>query len=177
MKDDDFKDLQIGSHSVFRAVYEQYVDLVSFVIGKFGIKGHRQEEIVQDVFESLFVNSKSIHSVAGLKAWLCATARNKSVDFIRREKVKDSSQRDIGQITTSNYSDHHKHWESMHFMSQIQKVMNSEQDGTILKMFYVEEMSCKEIAEVLKMSVNSVSSILSRLREKIRTNHLDEVGK
>lgn len=165
---ENFKQLQDGNQKVFQQIYDQYIDLVGFIVRKFGVSGASLEEIVQDVFVSFYMHRMEIKSADGIKPWLCVAARNKAIDFLRKEKVKDKASDEIERSWDSNSSDHHKTWEATYFMAQIDKLVNSEKDGEILKLFYVDDLSCKEIAQRLGTTANTVSSNLSRLRKKVK---------
>lgn len=79
-----------GEQQALEAAINQYAPLVVSVIrGKGGqmVSPMDMEELTSDVFLSLWQGASAL-TTHNLKAWLCRVARNKTVDFLRRQRAE-----------------------------------------------------------------------------------------
>jgi RNA polymerase sigma-70 factor (ECF subfamily) len=77
------------------ALYDRYIRLVFSVA--FRITGNRQtaEEVVQDVFQNVWISAQSYQSAAGsVSAWLLGITRHRAIDATRskRERARNREQ-------------------------------------------------------------------------------------
>lgn len=120
------------------------------------------EDIAQESFECLWTNFESVtdHPSSQL-SYLYNTARNKCLNLLRHEKVKDNAHYE-------NLADSGSSWEEDHLENLIRSEVYNEifnaikrlpvQCRKIYEMAYFEEMPEKKIADMLNISVNSVKS-------------------
>ena len=81
--------LQAGERAALRRTMEVYAGYTSAVLGN-TLRGQASredlEELLSDVFLSLWRSREGLDPDKSLKAWLAAVARNRAVDFLRRKK-------------------------------------------------------------------------------------------
>lgn len=74
-------------NQVFEEIYYEYGHLVGFVISKYISSKNDIEELINDVFLSFFNNLDKI-KLQNIKAYLTKTAKNRAIDFLRKENNK-----------------------------------------------------------------------------------------
>ena len=81
--------LQAGERAALRRTMEVYAGYTSAVLGN-TLRGQASredlEELLSDVFLSLWRSREGLDPEKSLKSWLAAVARNRAVDFLRRKK-------------------------------------------------------------------------------------------
>ena len=119
-------------------------------------------------FFKLWTNrDKWVREGAQISTWLYRVTLNRSIDFKRRPKgetldeapeVEDRSPNAVTLIQRSQTSK----------MLKEATTKLSEQQQAALALFYQQELSNAEAAEVLGVSVNAMESLLKRARQKLR---------
>jgi RNA polymerase sigma-70 factor (ECF subfamily) len=125
------------------------------------------EDAVQEVFLRLYRQSDPPREPEGLRRWLLRVTVNYCRDVLRspwrKRRVPLTEVPDTPVFDRPEQSDLY------------QAVMAlPEKYRTVLYLFYYEEMSVRELAELLKLSQSAVTTRLSRAREKLK-NKLTEV--
>ena len=81
--------LQAGERAALRRTMEVYAGYTSAVLGN-TLRGQASredlEELLSDVFLSLWRSREGLDPDKSLKSWLAAVARNRAVDFLRRKR-------------------------------------------------------------------------------------------
>ncbi len=126
------------------------------------------EDIVQDTFIGYLTTKKDFETLEHIRAWLIRVtinkAKNKNISFFRRNTVP-----------LENYM------EALTFVSEESSelfvtVMNlPEKYRVVIHLFYYEDYSIKEIADILKLSQSNVKVRLSRGRMLLKNILRQEV--
>ncbi|MFV0377330.1 MAG: RNA polymerase sigma-70 factor [Mangrovibacterium sp.] len=130
------------------------------------------EDIAQEAFESLWVNFEKIENIHAVQlSYLYNTTRNKCLNSIRHEKVKN-------ELSDKQESELFVNWETDHLDTLIKSEVYNElfsaiaslpaQCRKIYEMTYLEKMSEKEIAERLSISIHSVKSQKQRGKQLLK---------
>ena len=129
------------------------------------------EEVVQNSFMSAFNYLHSFRQESSFKTWLLRIVFNEAIKMQKAEK-KYQWQEIIQD----------EHGEELIFMStpnpllkketkeQVAKTISqlNEKESVVLNLFYIEELSVKETAEVLGFSENNVKVLLHRARKNFK---------
>ncbi len=122
---------------------------------------HLAEDIAQNVMAQLVADDfkvlKSFSFHSRLSTWLIAVARNQTLMHLRKKNLPTRElKEEVPAPVTNNES--------------LRTVMASlpERDGKLLRLYYFDNWSFKEIAKDLQISENSVSPLLMRARERLR---------
>ena len=167
----EFEALTDGDDKVFQKVFEAYVGLIQFVVGKFRLSSDTKDDIVQEVFVKLYENRRKLTGANTIKAWLCTTARNLCIDQTRRkpttsfEDAQESGQELAPQAAGPDSAV--REAEVILVQELIDKVVEQTGDDTF-RLFYSEGMSAKDIAIMKEEAVSTVTTRLSRLRKRFR---------
>ena len=133
----------------------------------FGIKFLRDSEnaqdIVQDVFEKLWINRKNV-TVEKAKSWLFTTANHLMLNQVKRNKVKQQHLESLGWSHT-NSSD--KHFETQQLIELLVKDLPPLQKS-ILLLRDLEGYSYQEIGSMLSLTEAQVKVYLFRARLKVK---------
>jgi len=120
------------------------------------------EDIAQDAFEVLWNNFESIENVPSAQlSYLYNTVRNKCLNQLRHNKVKDKLSGNLNQGIILPWEDDHL---GILIRSEVYKELSNALESLppqcrkIYQMTYFLKMSEKEVAEALAISVNSVKA-------------------
>ncbi len=164
---------------------EKYSSLVCWAIkqrlGRFGYNFNQEDvwDIHQDVFFCIWKDRKlaQLKDKNKIAAWLSMIAGNKAVDYfklVKRQKDYTISIFEEGQKTLpEEILSTNKAAESV-YTSDINDLVTetleefSHEERIILKFNLLYQKKHQEIAETMNLSVNTVSTIISRSKEKLK---------
>jgi RNA polymerase sigma-70 factor, ECF subfamily len=164
----------IDSFSILIDRYEQR--LTRYIKRLFFLNEQDVEDVLQNVFIKAYIN---IHSFSGnykFSSWIYRIAHNETINFYKKLKNKSSSHLadlDIDSKALQNIIHEDLNPEDGYidqiFSLDISKILNS-MDGKykdILILRFLEEMDYIEIADVLRISVGSVGSLINRAKKQL----------
>jgi RNA polymerase sigma factor (sigma-70 family) len=162
---------QNGDLRAFEQLLYMHEDAVySFVYNK--VRNEMDaEEITQDVFMKAYKNIKSFRKEAKLRTWLFTIAHNTTASHYRKKELKttpvDDTPKAHGIASTieesmSKVSDE----ERTRFIAQAMVNM-APQQRALIQLFYLEELSIKEICDITELSEASVKTGLNRGRNRL----------
>jgi RNA polymerase sigma factor (sigma-70 family) len=131
------------------------------------------DDIIQDVFEDLVEdNCRALSSIKDrdrLEPWLCAVALHKTIDFVRKKGRDSRSAATHSYVLEQNATYSHSgpfDEELMERVSEAAKELRPDEQ-LLLKWFYVHRLKYREIANLARVPINTVSSRLFRIRKKL----------
>jgi RNA polymerase sigma-70 factor (ECF subfamily) len=125
-------------------------------------------DLVQETFLVLTRRSQQIRDFSQIKCWLFTTLRREFIRTIRRRK-KYFEVEFLPDIHNSPTSDLEP-WQSLDARIVLDALLRvNERYRATLKLFYLSELSYKEIAETLGMPIGTVMSRLSRGKEQLKS--------
>lgn len=137
------------------------------------IIGNREEaeEAAQDVFIKCFQSIGSLGDESKFLPWILKISYNKSIDYVRRKKVKllELENEKLESPVDNKYEKEEGD------LSQYLSVCD-ETEKTIITLYYQEEMSTQEIADILQLTKSNIKIKLFRARNKIK-NFIEEKAK
>ena len=121
------------------------------------------DDVVQDTFLKYHLSKKEFSSPEHIKAWLLRVAINKAKDLGRRTwRWNAVSLDEVAQTLTTEQT------EDTWLLAEVMKLPAKYR--IVLHLFYYEDYSVAEIANILKVSEGSVKTRLSRARSMLRNN-------
>ena len=138
-----------------------------------GLIKDNAEELTQEVMSTIWSKSELYDATkASISTWVFAIARNKKVDFFRKNTTKSLNEEDVREFLyeeNNKYSVHESEIKDQ--VSRINKELNKEQ-RKIIKMNFFENKSHKKIADELEIPLGTVKSrirhILTKMQEFLR---------
>ncbi len=122
------------------------------------------EDILQEVSIALVTKNAPLENEEHLKRWLIRVTINKCRDLHRHLKV----------IETEPLEDHEDipADEKGEIMEELQQL--PEQYRNIIYLYYYEQYTLQEIADIMKKSINTISSGLQRARNQLKRVLIEE---
>lgn len=155
--------------------FEEFFDLYKLKIINlcYGMVHDTQkaEDLCQDVFLEVYSSIKSFQGKSKLSTWLYRIAVNKTINYLRKEKIKkffvpiESIEYHLHSQDRADLSMQEK--EKIEKISKIIDTLSSKQKQAFV-MFYYDELPQKEIAEVMQVSLASVEVMIHRAKKTIK---------
>ena len=177
--------LRNSDESAFRKLVEKYeLNVYNTCIGMLGNEDNAKD-ISQDVFIEVF---RSIHKFRGdskISTWLYRLAVNKSLNHIRDNKkhrivksiqrffIKDENEtldlQDFGSQNAEQEIEQNEHSKALH--QALNKLPENQKTAFVLKNY--DDLSYKQISEIMELSHSSVESLIHRAKTNLQ-KHLEE---
>ena len=134
--------------------------------------GDAAQDAVQELIMKLWEKRHQLDEVENIPAFAMRSMRNLCLDTIRQNRDEDDLPVEFENIEPNP----HQQTELRDLATRIRSMIDNlpELQRTIIRMRDVEEMEISEIAYVTSITENAVSVNLSRARQKIRDQILNE---
>ena len=126
------------------------------------------EDLMQDSFLSAFSKIGTYKGNASFGAWLKRIVINKSVDYLRRNKIKfkelNENHLEIKDEEPLNYFEY-----SDNMIKKIREAMKMLPDGyrIVVSLYMIEGYNHREVGEILNISESTSRSQLARARRRL----------
>ena len=166
---DLFRRAAAGDREAFWRLVLPYRGLVYSVAYGMLRNHERAEDEIHDVLLLAFRSVRNLRDPAKLPSWLYSVTRNHIYDQMRREirlrKATQAAASQLAQVVPVSELTQKEAW-----LTQMEEAMAHlpEPFRVILGMKYMNDYSCKEIAEILHISGSAVKSRLFEARKLLR---------
>lgn len=166
--------VQAKNQAFFDVIIERYREKLFFYIMRFVKNEDEAKDVLQNVFVKALKNIETFDCERKFSSWIYRIAHNEAVNWVTRKNKDTVSIDDLG-IQESNFlvSDDFDVSMEKWFHLELRDVMReaikklSKSYAEVIKMRYIDDMSYKEIAEVLDKPVNSVGTLVRRAKKKL----------
>ncbi len=167
-----------GDDAAFSILVEKYqASIHTLAWGKIH-DFHYAEEIMQDTFLKAYKNLPTLKNHHQFAGWLHVIANHLCIDWVRKQQPLIQSLEDTRpeEIDESSYKHHLSKQrvteknEYCHELVQLLLEKLPENERTVITLYYLDEMSTKEISEFMGVSVNTITSQLQRARKRLQTD-------
>lgn len=169
--------LQAGERSALRRTMEVYAGYTSAVLGN-TLRGQARredlEELLSDVFLSLWRSREGLDPDKSLKSWLAAVARNRAVDFLRRKKETHPVPDGLPDPAPGPEEQAERREAEERLRALVEDM--EEPDRTLFLRYYYEEEPLDQVCRDLKMCPSTARSRLCRGRRKLKERLTQEGG-
>ena len=167
-----------GDDEAFGTLVQKYQKSVHALawrkIGDF----HYAEEITQDTFLQAYKKLSTLKNRNQFAGWLYVITNNLCTDWLRKKKpamqpLGDASVKAIDKLTYERYVLEQREREVTEHRREIVKELLEklpESERTVVTLYYLGEMTTKEIGKFLGVSVNTITSRLQRARERLQAS-------
>jgi len=170
-----------GDQKAFGILYDRYKTLVFSLAVKIVDSHETAEDITLDVFTQIWKNAKKYHPEKGsVKGWIASLARYRSIDTLRRRKVRSDINRpqwsDVQPETlpsNDNPLDALESAEIRHKVSDTIKRLPEDQQE-VLAMAYFKGYTHRQIAEALNEPLGTIKTRIRLGLQKLRQILKDE---
>lgn len=178
----DIELAQQGDHQAYERIIRHSQNLVSAIALAIVKDVDDSEEIAQQVYVSVWQNLQQLKNPESFLPWLRQTTRYAALNYIRDNKLNARVDSDEATLLLAQLkTDENTHDEKLsrdqnkrlvaQFIDQL-----SEEDREIVLLYYREEQSSKQVAQLLSLSESSVRKKLSRARVTLKNKMLKQVG-
>lgn len=165
-----------GDRNIFNIVFKSFYSLLC-AYAKELVKSYQiAEEIVQDVFVSLWENHKKINIQTSLKAYLYRSVYNACLNYLRNQKKHLAHQVDINSSPyLESIITYEPDWllapDRLEHMEEALKTAINELPEQCRQIFILcryENLSYPQIAEKLSISLSTVKTQMGRAMSKLK---------
>lgn len=155
-----------GKETALAVLIQRHTKSVLYFVARFCGFGSEAEDVTQEVFIKVWKNLKKFDKTKKFKTWLYRIARNTAIDHLRTKKQlvdlnKFSEDEEDGWGELPDFTP--SAFDSLVVREQVDKVQAAiaelpEIYRTVLDLYFREELSLAEIAEVLDEPVDTIKS-------------------
>lgn len=167
-----------GDRDAFRILVDRHKRLVSHIVYRTVGRTHDHEDLCQDVFLKVFRRIDTFREEAKLSTWIARIAVNTGVNYLRKKKpslyedepgfMKTADTDALPPDLLAEKTDLNERIEAAVSRLPVQL-------RTILTLYHVEEMSYKEISEIMNLPEGTMKNYLFRARKKMKTLLADQI--
>ncbi len=167
--------VQVGDKEAFGILVERYEEKLVRYGGKFISRTEDIEDIVQDVFLSCYQNIQSFDASQKFSPWIYRIAHNAFVNGLRKRKRSPLVYVDFDTFVS------HPAYEDPAPKEREQQEIKKMIDGSleklkpkyreVLVLYYLEELSYKEIADIIQVPTGTVGIRIKRAKESLKKEY------
>ena len=137
---------------------------------------HYAEEITQDTFLQAYKKLSTLKNPNQFAGWLYVIANRLCLNWLNRHKpamqsLEDTPMEEIEESAYNHFAAEQREAEGTKYRHEIaQRLLSKlpESERTVMTLYYLGEMTAKEISKFLGVSVNTITSRLRRARERLQ---------
>ncbi|RKU24366.1 hypothetical protein C6503_01105, partial [Candidatus Poribacteria bacterium] len=180
MEKDDVELIQrvlSGDETAFSTLVKKYQKGVRALVWRKVKDFHIAEEITQDTFLQAHKKLASLKNPSQFPGWLYVIADRLCRSWFRKQRLKNmqsletTREETLEKTAYANYLCEQREAAAVEHQRQVvQKLMAKlpESERTVMVLYYLGEMNCKEISKFLGVSPHTVKSRLRRARERLK---------
>ena len=155
-----------GFEQLFKSLY---TPLCRYALGIISDE-MQAEEIVQDVFMILWQQDRMGNTPSNIQGYLYRAVHNKSLNFLKHEKVKEKYQKYVQTRPSNHNNSAEQQLETKELQLRIKNAMLKipEKCRTVFHLCRQDELSYREIAKKLNISIKTVENQMSKALKILR---------
>ena len=165
-----------GDAEAFTALVRKHQKSVHALVWRKVGDFHLAEEITQDVFLRAYKYLSTLKDPTQFSGWLYVITDRLCKNWLQNKKSEIKSLEDVPviEMQRTSYerymSEQNEKEAHAHRQELVRKLLEKlpESERTVMTLYYLGEMTAKEIGNFLGVSVNTITSRLSRARERLR---------
>ena len=167
-----------GDDVAFSILVEKYQKSVHALIWRKIGDFHYAEEITQDTFLQVYKKLPTLRNPHQFAGWLYVIANRLCLNWLRKQKpamqlqsLEDTSMGEVAKFAYARYVLERREAEATeHRFEIVKKLLEKlpESERTVMTLYYLGEMTTKEIGKFLGVSVETIRTRLHRARKRLR---------
>ena len=171
-------DILSGNDDAFSTLVQKYQKSVHALAWRKISDFHYAEEITQDTFLQAYKKLSTLKNPHQFAGWLYVIANRLCINWLQRNKsamqsLEGTPVREINRLTYEHYASEERESEATERRYEIVEQLLErlpESERTVMTLYYLGEMTAKEIGNFLGVSVNTIKSRLRRARERLQAD-------
>ena len=167
-----------GDDEAFNILVQKYQSSVHALVWRRIGDFHYAEEITQDTFLQAYQKLSTLRDPDQFAGWLYVIANRLCIAWMRKQKpaiqsLSDTSVKEIDDLTYEHYVSEQRESEATaHRYEIVENLLKKlpEAERTVMTLYYLSEMTIKEIGKSLGVSANTITSRLHRARKRLQTD-------
>lgn len=155
-----------GEQQVYAALVNRYKGYAFTIALKILQNRPEAEEAAQDAFIKAFNSLSKFNREAKFSTWLYRIAFNTAISYKRRSKAIFQSIDHIHPVQRHEGEGNVEHGDRKRFIELAMRKLN-DADRLAVNLFYLQEFSLEEIAEITGMQANTVKVRIHRARQRL----------
>jgi len=157
-----------GDQKLFGLLVSKYQDYMYTVCLNILKNKPEAQEATQDTFVKAYKSLAKYNDTAKFSSWLYKIAYRTSLDYLRKRKLTTDID-DVSYSLKANSVNIDQTLEKNEFNSQLEAAISllDPKEAGLVRLFYLEEMSMKELAEIAGISLSNAKVSLFRARKKL----------
>jgi RNA polymerase sigma-70 factor (ECF subfamily) len=166
-----------GSPKAFQAIWQEFYTRLVYFCEQYTSDIEQAKEIASDALTKCLMKQGDFKSYPALRSFLYTTARNGAIDHFRSKKRLLHKQEEyFASLGQDDLINHQVEGELMKDLSiSIEKLPPRSKE--VIKLLYLRQLSYQQIADLMKISINTVISIrryaLTMMREDLRNKEFE----
>lgn len=167
-----------GETELFAHIAEHYAQAVHTLVVRIVGSHEDAEEVTQDVFVRVFEHLRLFNFKSSFSTWLYRIAYNCAITYARRKRqphytINESRLRNVGNDELEQMEATADNEQQIEALARAINRLDAE-ERALITLFYYEERSVAECAEIMLQSENNIKVRLHRIRKKLYILLCDE---
>lgn len=159
-----------GDNEAFGEIILKHQDFVFNVVKNIVHIEEQAKDITQEVFLKAYENIEKFRGDSKISSWLYRIAYNLSINWSERKKDREiQADEETLNLTILQEEPYDKIFEKQAIIETMDKIIEELPDKykIVVKLYYFEEKSYEEIADILGIPINTVRTHLLRAKKLI----------
>ena len=171
-----------GDDSAFDILVEKYQKSIHALACRKTGDYHYAEEITQDTFLRAYQNLPTLRNPNQFLRWLYVIADRVCLNWLRKQKpakqlqsLEDTPMEEVAESAYASHVLEQRETEATeHRLEIVKKLLDKlpESEYMVVTLYYLDEMTTKEIGKFLGVSLGTIRTRLSRARKRLREEEL-----
>jgi RNA polymerase sigma-70 factor (ECF subfamily) len=158
---------QKGDSSSQKVLYDTYGPLIKGICRRYTADLDEAEDLFHDVFIFILTHFEQFDNITSLGGWLRQITIHKAIDYLRRRHLWAAVPMSQFEMNLAVDATHEYDGIPMEvlleFVNQLPK-----RHRTVFNMHVIDDISQDQISEMLNLSKNNVSTMISRAKDRLR---------
>lgn len=171
--------LKTNPDKAMEALFAQYYAFLCQVSYRMLYRREDAEDVVQELFAEIWRKRENINITSSLKSYLHRTTINRTLNFLRKKQLERGDDSLLVQIP----SDGGQNVQNILDAEDLQELINQtiadlpEKCRLVFVLIRYENLSYKEVAQTLEISIKTVENQMSRALKALRQTIADRAKK
>ena len=170
-----------GDAAAFRILVEKHQKGVHALVWRKIGDFHYAEEITQDTFLRAYKKLSTLKDPNQFTGWLYVIANRLCIDWLRKQKftvqsLEDTPVEEIDKVAYAHHISEQRQTEIVENRREVVKKLLAklpESERTVVTLYYLGEMTTKEIGKFLGVSVDTIKTRLRRGRKRLQEQEVE----